>query len=802
VLWLRERVCTRDSPCLFWLSLAFFFVLVDSVGPGLQVTGSGLGGIVVDFRMNAVRRISKRLSGRGKDNLSNDLVQFKSVPLQKLLELQDQVENGKLAQGVELYQITEDVSDDLKKGDTVRVIKKPPGQEATGDLPRKESGFLTMLVPEPKWTGLHRKDGQMVEVTFPPSKIKKKFRVDWTVEDMTHYVIMVQTAVSQESWVSSLDKSEKGSSFQGVFVCVGPRTKFQDLIFSLKAYFDDVKQAKADRYVWLEATNLNYHMLASKSASMTKYQYLLESSLHRAIDRFDDRVVAFDRWEEPLVLKNLMAIWELYGMTSGGKTFRIVTPRELDEEILEMLRKDFRMIQGLYATFTAREGTGTDFTEQEMLGAIFEDKNGGISMLNAKIHAALRVSILEKVNATLKQRVTMLGESSLEAADLLTQMGLLLTQEQWFEHAIEYLRAALKTKRAKYGGNDMRVAHVLGYLAHALADQGKPNQAFKAIVCYEEELAITRRIMPKNHPDIATVLNNLACLLEDMGDLDEALRLYLEALEIRKQSKEKAQPEEEALLLVNIGSLYHSKENFEGALEYNESALEIYRSIDPAHERITQLQCNLAVIYHSMGKEDEAMVKLQEAEKDASSEARADVILLRANILDNEGQYKEALELYDQAYKDYAERLGTGHTQCATVLNFIAAVYQAQGKPKDALVKYEEALKVRREVLGEAHPDTAQVLFNMAQCLQGLKKYEEALNTGHQALKIYKKTCGDSHPDTVDCEDLCVRIENHITAKMRHKQKKDAFSTKTKQRATLGRLKRGGRDRSSISFEV
>jgi tetratricopeptide (TPR) repeat protein len=53
---------------------------------------------------------------------------------------------------------------------------------------------------------------------------------------------------------------------------------------------------------------------------------------------------------------------------------------------------------------------------------------------------------------------------------------------------------------------------------------------------YLEGLAIARKSLPKNHPDLAIDLNNLAGAYYAQGKYKEAEPLYLEALAIARES--------------------------------------------------------------------------------------------------------------------------------------------------------------------------------------------------------------------------------------------------------------------------
>lgn len=701
--------------------------------------------------MNTMRRLSKRLSVVRKDVLSNDVISFRGVSINVLQNLCDALLNETAAHGIELYVCEED-HDRFRVGDTLQLVSETAS-----------SPSLLSFVTGKAWAGRWRNaQGESEDVDFLVSKFRRKERREWTVEDVSVYILMPRTELRRERFIDTLNRDARGSAFDGTFVCQAHGSSFAALVHALVAHFENKQIPDRHRHVWLDVISANQHLLHNDKSS-DKLQFLLESSLRRAIDKFEDRVVFIDHWHHARPLKRTWCIWEMHVMRSrsGPGAFHVIVPPQVEADIPDMLLRDFDEIRCAYEPFDAREAEAMNDRDQDMIQAIFRDVQGGYMVVNSGVLGVLRLALLEVVTRAVKTRVEKeLGTDSLESTSLLTRLGILLTEEQLYDPAIEALRTSLSTLRKTYGSEDLRVAQVLGYIGHSLADQGSPNDAFKALSCYEEELSISRRLLPENHPDIATVLNNLACLLEDVQRFDEALAYYLEALDIRRQQPDSGSSEEEAIVLLNIGSLYYQKGQLEEAKQYTAEAVDIFKAIDEGHERLPEVYTNLAVILHSQGDVDAAMSTLQSAEVSApDADTQADIQLLMANILDDEGNYEEALKLYETAYSTLAEKYGARHTRCADVLNFIGALCQARGKFKDALVRFEEAHSIRAELLGEQHPETAQVLFNMAQSLESLGRINPAVEKSRAALAAFRSAYGSEHPDTEDAKRQLDRLE-------------------------------------------
>ena len=78
------------------------------------------------------------------------------------------------------------------------------------------------------------------------------------------------------------------------------------------------------------------------------------------------------------------------------------------------------------------------------------------------------------------------------------------------------------------------------------------------------------------------------------------------------------------------------------------------------------------------------------------------------------GDYKEALEKYNDALKIFDISFGKNHPDVAAVLNNIAAILQQRGYFDEALEKYNESIMAIENIYGKRHPEYAKRLNNIA----------------------------------------------------------------------------------------
>ena len=104
-----------------------------------------------------------------------------------------------------------------------------------------------------------------------------------------------------------------------------------------------------------------------------------------------------------------------------------------------------------------------------------------------------------------------------------------------------------------------------------LNQQGKYDEA---VPLAERALAIRRKILGEEHPDVATGLNNLAALYENQGRYAEAEPLYQQALELHQYLLGKDHLDF-ALSLNNLAGLYESQGKYMEAEPLYQQALEL-----------------------------------------------------------------------------------------------------------------------------------------------------------------------------------------------------------------------------------
>jgi tetratricopeptide (TPR) repeat protein len=251
-----------------------------------------------------------------------------------------------------------------------------------------------------------------------------------------------------------------------------------------------------------------------------------------------------------------------------------------------------------------------------------------------------------------------------------------------------------------------KLAHVVGRGAYEL------NMLEVCEAMWVEALAMRRRVLPEDHPEIATSLNDLANLYDGQRRYKEAEPMYVEVLAMKRRALPEDHPDI-ATSLNNLAGLYKVQGRYEEAeAMYVEALAMSRRALPEGHPDIATSLNNLAGLYKVQGRHEEA-----------------------------EAMYVEALAMRRQV-------LPEGHPDIATSLNNLALLSETQRRYEEAEPMYVEALAMKRRALPEDHPSIAISLWNLAMLYKKKEQYEKALPMVEEAHAILLAAHGPEHEHT------------------------------------------------------
>jgi len=255
----------------------------------------------------------------------------------------------------------------------------------------------------------------------------------------------------------------------------------------------------------------------------------------------------------------------------------------------------------------------------------------------------------------------------------------------------------------------------------------------QALGLYNQALPIQRDV--GDRAGEATTLNNIGSVYSDLGEKQQALDLYNQALPIQRDVGDRAG---EARTINNIGLVYSELGAKQQALDFYNQALSIQREVGDKSGEATTLN-NIGLVYSDLGEKQQALdfynqaLLLRREVGDKAGEARTiNNIRLVYNAL---GDKQQALDFYNQALpiqQEVGDKAGEART-----INNIGGVYSALGDKQQALDLYNQALPLRREIGDKA--GEATTLNNIGSIYSALGDKDQAFNFYNQALPIQRE---------------------------------------------------------------
>jgi len=240
-----------------------------------------------------------------------------------------------------------------------------------------------------------------------------------------------------------------------------------------------------------------------------------------------------------------------------------------------------------------------------------------------------------------------LGPQHPDVAITLSNLGGLYGDLGDYVNAISHYTEALEIFKKNIGTEDKNCATTINYATtlNAFADFCRQIEDYEtSFTCHTQALKIREAVFGKEHPNVVNSLHNLASLLIDMGEYDEALDKFDLALEV-------------------IGKESLSK----------------YPTIADIH--VASILSNKAALYSDIGDYDKALLLYQQAlkiRKEALGPEHIDVantLNNLANLYYNTRDYDKAVPLFEDALNIIESKLGTNHPHYMKVMNSLIYAY-------------------------------------------------------------------------------------------------------------------------------
>ncbi|MEH2002927.1 MAG: tetratricopeptide repeat protein [Nostoc sp.] len=457
-------------------------------------------------------------------------------------------------------------------------------------------------------------------------------------------------------------------------------------------------------------------------------------------------------WESHIQRAEILGLLEVTLTNNGEKLYRV--PRILSPLLENPTPQAGRgtgmneqglykqAAQILYRLWWEEAESSTEAQKLEIHRLALLGKDGEIA---AKIASSLAENLR---NQSRFREAIHLCKSTLEITknySVLKEIAFCEHQMGEVDRALNYYQEALNICPAEDEAELASIYHHFGMLK---ADKGEVDEA---IALYNQSLEIKERI-----GDVQSkggTLHQLGILYADKGEVDEAIALYNQSLEIKERIGD---VQGKAATLHCLAGIYADKGNVNQAIALYSQVLEIDEQIGNVQGKAATLHC-LGILYANKGEVDEAIAlynqSLEITERIGNVKGKAATLHQLGILHVNKGEVDEAIVLYNQCLEVF-ERIGDAYWKALTLHN-IAGIYVTKGEVDQAIALYNQSLEITQRIgyvqikaatllcLGMLHAkkgevDKATALFNQSlEITQRIRDVQTQANTlrwlGHLA---------------------------------------------------------------------
>jgi len=287
---------------------------------------------------------------------------------------------------------------------------------------------------------------------------------------------------------------------------------------------------------------------------------------------------------------------------------------------------------------------------------------------------------------------------------------------------------------------------------------------------YREALEIRSGLPDSSAAAIAETIAGLANVSYLKGEHEEAIGFYRDAIARAQASEDAVDALWLATVYGNLGSVYDTlSRNAEAlsTLEIARSMLEsagygtsreygrVLRNIGISHWRAEDFEAARTAYEASLGVYEQA---LEPGHPDLSYVVNS-LAILNYNL----GDYHAARPMFERELANLERTLGREHRDTASVMNNLGLLLLEMGLPEEARSRIEESLRIREAVLGPDHEEVATSLCNLARLRLAEQTPEAALPSVERCLAIRKAKLGPGHPYVAGALEIRAEVQQQIT---------------------------------------
>jgi len=331
---------------------------------------------------------------------------------------------------------------------------------------------------------------------------------------------------------------------------------------------------------------------------------------------------------------------------------------------------------------------------------------------------------------SLDLKTNLYGENDSLSAPTFNNLGIIHYNNQDYEKALEYYRAAVKSAQKQKKVPNLLMPKFIENIGLVYAEMGDYNQAMEN---FSEALSQKLKFYGAQSVEVAQSYSNIANLEIDLSNYDIALDYLLKA---EKNYISRFGPEYPDLDVVyqNMGKVYNSRSDYEKALNYFNKSIHLLRRRNPMHAKIPEIYLNIGYTYFVREEYHKALeyYRLSIADNNRASQ--------NIKAYRNLARCFQSLHYYDSAFFYFNKSIrltgskSENYYEKATGLLYLGELHLKKGDTDEALRHYKQASVLLETHLGKKNRDLAYALLKQGELFLALNKPGEALVFFHEAV--------------------------------------------------------------------
>ena len=565
---------------------------------------------------------------------------------------------------------------------------------------------------------------------------------------------------------------------------VAAATEGHPLAIALLAGEWDESDIRPDDFLanWTDELN------AARRHGLAGHHVTFATAFARTYDRLPEhlqtRLRALSIYEFPFFAEGAAAVWSLTNEDEDLQAAR--------EDLMQLVRRSLLDVRHQFPDKTPATFRFQPAMRQEIARRVLPSEQPAISTGYAAygVWLAKRGFLDIHKDAALAQLVRL----SLDALDVATD-SLTGTEQLWHVRRVAWLKDAYgETKDAFELLNrfapptlpgseteaDARTAD--SAIRHELAGlhvtRGDLDQA---LTLYQQCLEIDEQIGDQQGK--ATSLHQMAQIFVTRGDLDHALTLYQQGLEIDEQLGDQ---QGKAASLHQIALIFITRGDLNQALTLYQQSLQIYEQIGDQQGKAASLH-QIALIFITRGDLDHALTLFQEGleiyEQIGDQQGKAASLSGIANVYWERREFDEAQRLMEQAI---AVRQKVGDAEgCAYDVVKLGQLAAHRGQTDEARAMYEEGLEMFERLGSPAveqvrefiaaldgtnvggPADAIATLLAQAKAAASRQDFDASIAAHEQAVELMREA-GDGRDELVTLSVMLFNLAGYYQQAGRH----------------------------------